>query len=69
MLEFVYDYLSNNESKKVKTNCDFCKQIIDRNDQKYSFKIFGLGKHDNKIVCFDCMKCKFDNRKKIIVMK
>ena len=69
MLEFVYDYLSSNASKNTEMTCDFCKEIIDKNDKRYSFKIMGTGKHNNKIVCYDCMKYRFDNRKKIIVMK
>jgi len=67
MLEFVYDFLSRNETSKLMNSCNFCEHNI--NDVKYSFKIMGSGKHDNKIICYDCMKQKFDNRKKIIVMK
>ena len=39
--------------------CDFCnKRIILNNENHYYFKIFGLGKHDKKFICYKCFKDK-----------
>jgi hypothetical protein len=36
--------------------CGFCKLEIDLNDYNpYYFKIYGLGKHNTKNICIDCL--------------
>lgn len=72
MLEFVYDYFTRKDSVNNSENiCNFCEEKIEINDTNYFFKIIGSGAHDNKVICYHCMKQKINNknRKKIISVK
>jgi len=75
MFEYVYDLLGRKESEKPKPSCDFCSKDVCFNvSGSYTFKILGSDKHNNKLICYYCMKQKFENksenrnRKKILVM-
>jgi hypothetical protein len=46
--------------KKIYGECYNCKKNIILNDNNvYCYKILGLGKHDKKIICQECLKNKF----------
>lgn len=60
LLDFWYDRLTDYSVKRYDSNCKFCKQNIRVSQKKpYYFKIIGLGKHDKKMICYDCLKNKF----------
>mgnify|MGYP001205853291 CR=1 FL=1 len=44
--------LFGNENKYQE--CNFCGEGISE-DLPYLFQIIGLGKHDNKYICIDCI--------------
>ena len=47
------------QQKKTDKICDFCNKQIYLDDMNcYYFQIFGLGKHDKKIICYRCFKRK-----------
>ena len=53
------------EQKQKTQICDFCHKKIYLDDMNcYYFQIFGLGKHDKKIICYQCFKNKMTNYSK-----
>jgi len=59
MLNFLYDRMMNYEIRKYDSNCQFCNiNIRLSQSEPYYFKIIGLGKHDKRIICYDCLKNK-----------
>jgi len=60
LINFLYDRMTEHSIKKYDSNCKFCKNNIRVSQTKpYYFKIIGLGKHDQRIICYDCLKNKF----------
>ena len=46
--------------KNIYEKCYNCKkQIILNSNNVYYYRILGLGKHDKKVVCQNCLKQKF----------
>jgi hypothetical protein len=66
MFDWIYDRIMNNQIRKYDSVCQICKSNIRLNPQDniYYFKIIGLGKYDNKILCQECLINKFTNTKK-----
>ena len=47
-------------NRKIYGRCYDCKKNISLNEEyTYYYKIIGLGKHNNKIICQNCLKNKF----------
>ena len=58
----IYNFLLNKQNKKYNDYCSFCNNyIILKDSDPYLFKIIGLGKHDKKIICVDCLLQKIAN--------
>ena len=45
--------LFDNEKKKYQ-ECTYCGESVSE-DLPYIFKVIGLGKHDSKYICIDCI--------------